>query len=157
MLRAHVHDHLIGERFEFYNFAFSLLCVFHNVGSATLKIGLNFFTIPICFPLYMILLLRLNVKSYPVFFKTKKCYTSVTCYVQRLPLQTSVPPKFKGIFISMIGCEKNQKCDIFGFLMIPYKVKNSVFQYLIWHAHTAINFRFFVIFAEGVSLPIVGK
>ena len=37
-----------------------------------------------------------------VVFLWEKCYTSVTLHVQPLGLQTSVLPKFKGVFIPML-------------------------------------------------------
>ena len=44
-----------------------------------------------------------------VVFLWEKCYTSVTLHVQSLGLQTSVLPKFRGVFIPMLGCEKKSK------------------------------------------------
>ena len=49
-----------------------------------------------------------------LFFQTKKCYTSVTFHVQHLRLQTSVLPKFRGVFISVLSCEKKVKSVTFS-------------------------------------------
>ena len=44
-----------------------------------------------------------------VVFLWEKCYTSVTLHVQSLGLRTKGLPKFRGVFIPMLGCEKKLK------------------------------------------------